>query len=166
MIEPAFTVDDLSPGECAQDDAARRKIDASIPRGPMTTERIGKLHTATRPLLVALHKVVEPQAARRGDTPVPAEILDAARALLSRVRRVLGNDLGQRRLYFIHPPLSWAGLLVKLQLALAGFREFHRTYGIDDDPDLVDMWRTPQYVEYCFMRAVLESQNNDFDEDD
>ena len=166
MTEPARTVADLSADERAEDDAARRKIDASIPHGPMTTERVGKLHTATQPLLVALHKVVEAQAARRGDKPVPAETLGTAKTLLARVRRVLASEPGQEGLYFIHPPLSWTGLLVKLQLALAAFDQFRDTYGIGYDPDLLDMWRTPEYLEYCFMRAFLESQENDLDEDD
>lgn len=166
MTEPASTVSDLSPEERAANDAARRKIDASIPHGPMTTERVGKLHTATQPLLVALHKVVEAQARRGGDKPVPSETLNTAKTLLARVRRVLASEPGQEGLYFIHPPLSWAALLVKLQLALAAFDQFRDTYGIEYDPDLYDMWRTPEYLEYCFIRAILESQDNDLDEDD
>jgi hypothetical protein len=166
MTEPARTVADLSPEERAADAEARRKIDASIPQGPMTTERIGELHAATRPLLEALRSVAQAQATRHGDKPVPADTFDNARTLFANVRRVLSKEPNQRGLYFIHPQLSWVGLLAKLELALAAFRQFHETYGIDDDPDFVDMWRTEQYSDFCFARAFVRYSGNDLGEDD
>ena len=154
MTEPTPT--HPQPADSSTESATRWVTIATPPY--MTTERMGKLHAATTPLLEALRDVARGQAARRSDRPVPAATLADARAVFTDVRRVLSRACGPQRMFVVEDGLDWAGLMAKLELALAAFALFRERYGVDDDPDFIAVWRTPEWLEFCYMRAELAKQ--------
>jgi hypothetical protein len=151
---------DAAPEAAAAGPSVERAMHwVTIPTPPhMTTERMGKLYAATLPLLEALRDVARGQVARRGDKPVPPATLADAKALFADVRRVLSRDPKLRGLFLLGADIDWTGLFAKLELALAAFAEFRRNYGVDDDEEFEGIWRTPEWLEFCYIRAELRKQ--------
>ena len=115
---------------------------AETPRRITTTASMVALYEATRPLLDALQAVAIVQAARRGHTAVPASTLAEAGSVFGAVSRVLSREPMVRGLFGMPAELTWAGLLSKLELALAAFADFRGRYGYFDNQFGEFVWRT------------------------
>ena len=86
-------------------------------------------------------------------------MVDAARPLLSAVRKIVSREPGARALLEFVTPLDWAGLAAKLAFATVALNGFHTKYRSVDLDTLTGYWRTPGTAE-------MLRPPNDFDEDD